>query len=135
MEIKVDQKEGNISIISLDGNMDGSNYKTLISQAENLFASGTKNLILDMTNCNFMSSAGLVALHSIALLARGEKTPDQEQGWGALHAASMDKENGVQYAYKLCGPQPAIVATLEKTGMIEFFEIYKDLDMAIASFE
>ncbi len=37
-----------------------------------------------MAEIQFMSGSGLVALHSIALLLRGEELPDPEYGWEAF---------------------------------------------------
>ena len=82
-----------------------------------------------------MSSSGLVALHSIALLMRGEDTPDPEHGWEAFRTLDRDRDGGVQRHVKLLNPQPQVDRSLEITGLKGFFEIHTDLDTAVASFE
>jgi hypothetical protein len=37
-------------------------------------------ILLDLSSASFVSSSGLVAIHSIALLLHGEQPPDLEQG-------------------------------------------------------
>jgi anti-anti-sigma regulatory factor len=87
-----------------------------------------------MTNVQFMSSSGLVALHSIALMMRGEQPHDPASGWGALHAIENDVDSGKQEHIKLLNPQPKVLLTLQKTGMDAFFDVFNDRQGAIASF-
>ena len=37
---------------------------------------GARDFLLDLSDLTYISSAGLVALHSVALLAKGEDLPD-----------------------------------------------------------
>lgn len=136
MELNVSEKMGKVkvTVLGIKGELDGSNYQTLIEKARSLVRDGASNLILDMSECGFMSSAGLVALHSIALLMRGQEPPDPEQGWAAIHSMSREKAGGGGGELKLLNPQPPIVKTLQKTGMDKFFMIYDDLEKALASF-
>lgn len=40
----------------------------------------------------YISSAGLVALHSTVLIMRGQKPPDPESGWNIFHTISNNVE-------------------------------------------
>ena len=136
MNISVRQMHGRVpvAVLGVQGDLDASNYQDLIATATEVYGAGTKDFLLDLTNTSFVSSSGLVAIHSIATLARGEPLPEQDAGWGALRGIRQGLGTGEQKHVKLLGPQPNVVRTLEKTGMVEFFEIYADLDAAIASF-
>ena len=136
MNISVRQMQGRVPVtmLGVEGALDASNYQDLIAQATEVCNAGAKDLLLDLTNTSFVSSSGLVALHSIALLMRGEQPPALEEGWGALQSVQRGLGTGVQQHLKLLGPQPYVARTLEKAGMIEFFEIHTDLDTAVASF-
>jgi len=136
MNISVRQLQGKVAVtvLGVQGDLDASNYQDLIAKAKEVHGAGTKDILLDLTNTSFVSSSGLVALHSIALLMRGEQPPAQEQGWGAIHSIHRGLGTGVQEHLKLLNPQPYVVRTLEKAGLIEFFEIHTDLDTAVASF-
>jgi anti-anti-sigma regulatory factor len=123
-----------VTVVHIDGDLDGSNYQELIAKARELYAAGARHLLLDMSNMPYMGSSGLVALHSIALLLRGEAPPDPESGWNAFHTIARDRGAGVQPYVKLLNPQPKVSRTLEMTGMKEFFDIHTDQAMAIASF-
>jgi len=135
MNIVVENAQGRVpvTILALHGDLDGSNYQEVIAKAHDLYGAGTRHLLLDMSDTPYMSSAGLVALHSVILLLRGEQSPDLESGWSALHAIARE-QSGVQKAVKLLNPQARVRRTLEVSGMQEFFEIYTDRQAAVESF-
>jgi anti-anti-sigma regulatory factor len=137
MQIKTEAVAGTpaLSIIGLEGDLDASNFKDLIREAQKLYDQGARSLILDLSSLNFMSSSGLVAMHSIAKIFRGDAPPDLEAGWSAIHAASEDILSGMEHSVRLVNPQPKILSTLQKTGMDRFFAIYPDLRAAVKSFQ
>lgn len=127
-------KENEVIVLKLGGELDGQSYQELISKAQDVYKEGAKNLLLDLTDLIYVSSAGLVALHFIALLSRGEKLPDTENGWSALKSVDRSREGGVQKNVKLLNPRPEVLNVLEMVGFSTFFEIYTDKQKAIASF-
>ncbi|HWQ14008.1 MAG TPA: STAS domain-containing protein [Roseiflexaceae bacterium] len=137
MDLTVEQVNGRVpvTVLRLRGSLDASNFAQLISKARELYSAGSQRLLLDLTDLGFMGSSGLVALRSIALLARGAEPPDLEHGWAAFHALGQDRGSGAQPYVKLLNPHANIVRTLQVTGMTEFFEIYHDRQAAVASFE
>jgi anti-anti-sigma regulatory factor len=136
MHLTSEQAQGRVpvTILAVHGALDASNYEDVIAQAQELYNAGTRYLLVDMSDISFMSSSGLVALHSIALLLRGEQPPDPELGWQTFHAIGHDRDAGAQEHVKLLNPQAKVKQTLQMTGMDEFFEIHTDLQTAIASF-
>lgn len=64
-------------------------YKSLITAAQEAMTGGSKNLLLDMSELTFLSSAGLVSLHVTSLVMRGEAMPDLEHGWAAFKSRSV----------------------------------------------
>ncbi len=136
MTIKLEQVQGEnqVMILSIEGDLDASNYQKVINTAKQALSEGTQYLLIDMSKIPFMSSSGLIALHSVALLMRGDDPPDPEYGWEAFHTLDRDRESGLQKNVKLLNPQPKIDRSLEITGLKDFFEFHTDLDAAIASF-
>ena len=96
MNMTVDQIQARVpvAVLRLDGDLDGSNYQKVIDRARELHQAGARHLLIDLANTPFMSSAGLVALHSIALLYLGSKPPDLEDGWRAIRAVGDAGEAG-----------------------------------------
>ena len=123
-----------VTILRLQGDLDGSNYLDLVAATKTAQQNGAKHLLLDLTGVPYMSSAGLVALHSAVQLLRGEQPPDPEAGWSALKSVALDKSAGAQQWVKLLNPQPRVTRTLEMSGMNVFFDIFTDEAAALASF-
>jgi anti-anti-sigma regulatory factor len=136
MDIHVSQENGKVSVtvIKVAGQLDGQSYKELIASAQQAVGNGTKNLLLDLSDLTFVSSAGLVSLHVVALIMRGEALPDLEHGWAALKSVSSSRESGIQKHVKLLNPRSEIVNTLEMVGFSAFFEIFTDKQKALESF-
>ena len=136
MEITISKEQGKVpvTVIRPHGDVDASNYREIVVKAEELFGAGDRDFLVDLSDVPYMSSAGMVALHSIALLARGEKPSDPEAGWSALKAFDRARERGIVEHVKLFGPQKYVAETLDKAGFTQFFEIFTDLKKAVASF-
>ncbi len=120
-----------VSVLSLEGELDAATYTDVIGTARDLAAQGTTNILLDLSGLTYMGSSGLFAIHSLAMLLRGEEPPDPEGGWGAIHEATRE-ETSVHL--KLLSPQPQVDRVLERSGMKRFFETFTDRSAALASF-
>jgi anti-anti-sigma regulatory factor len=136
MNMSVSQAQGNVpvTVIKLDGQLDGQNYQELITKSQELYKAGTHDFLLDLSDLTYISSAGLVALHSMALLARGEELPDTEGGWSTYRSMGRSSEAGIQKHVKLLNPRSEVMGVLDMVGFSNVFEIYTDLDEAIKSF-
>jgi anti-anti-sigma regulatory factor len=136
MTITTDQAQGKVpvTILGIQGDLDASNYLDVIAKAKEAYDAGARYILIDMSDMPFMASSGLVALHSVAMLLRGEEPPDPEYGWAAFRAVDRDRDSGLQRHVKLLNPQSQVDQVLEMTGLKESFEIHTDLETAIASF-
>jgi anti-anti-sigma regulatory factor len=136
MNLTVEQVQGKVpvTILGIQGDLDASNYQDLVARAQAIYKAGGQYILLDMSATPFMGSSGLVALHGIATLLRGEKPADPEAGWDAIHALDRDRESGLQKNLKLLNPQPQVERVLERTGLKQFFDVHTDREAAIASF-
>lgn len=122
-----------IAIMKLEGELDAASYLDVIERARQLSEQGTERILLDLADLTYMGSSGLFALHSVAMLLRGEEPPDPEDGWAAMHSAEEGGSEAVERV-KLLDPQPQVDRVLERTGMKRFFETYTDRAAAIGSF-
>jgi anti-anti-sigma regulatory factor len=136
MNISVCQMQGRVpvTVLGVEGDLDASNYQDLMAKGTEVYGAGARDILLDLTGAPFVSSSGLVALHSIALMMSSGQPIGGEDGWGAVQAMRRGLPTGVQQHLKLLGPQPNVVRAMQKAGLIEFFEVHTDLDTAVASF-
>jgi anti-anti-sigma regulatory factor len=141
MKITITKTEGPapVTILHLEGALDGSNYESLVDNAKKVYAAGARDLILDLSKLTFISSAGLGALHQVALLFRGKKHPEQDESWGAYRWAayrSIDRDHSRRFQehVKLFSPTKEVREVLDMIGFSSLFEIYSDLHQATVSF-
>lgn len=135
MEIKVSQEKSSVpvSVVHINGDLDASSYLDLINTAQKLYDADVRNLVLDLTDLAFISSAGLASLHIITKMFRGEKT-DSDDGWGTYKEIDRDRESGVKSHVKLLNPSPEVDNVLETVGFKQFFEVFTSVDEAVQSF-
>ena len=136
MEITVSREGGRIpvTILRVSGHLDGQTYQELINSARQEYDGGARAMLLDLADLAYISSAGLVSLHMIALMLRGEPLPDPEQGWSTLKSMDRSRDGGKQKNLKLLNPAPQVLSVLEMVGFSEFFEVFTDRQKALAAF-
>lgn len=129
-----------ISIIHLEGALNGANFEQLIDAARKLHAGGSRDLIIDLAQLTFISSAGLGALHQVALLFGKKKRKgkdvenEDDYRWTAYHEDGTKPSHAPHEHIRLLSPQKTVKDVLDMIGFTPLFEIYSDLQMAVASF-
>jgi len=136
MEITVSTQQGRVpvTIVQPHGDLDASNYTDLVERVEGLIKGGAKDFVMDLSDVPYMSSAGLVALHSLAITLRGEAPVNPEAGWAALKSMDRVRGSGIEKHIKLLSPQANVAGTFDKAGFTQFFEVFTDLQKAVDSF-
>jgi anti-anti-sigma regulatory factor len=135
MNITSSKAEGRVpvTVIRVDGQLDGQSYMELIDMAKASYKEGARDFLIDLTDLTYISSAGLVALHSIALLTKGEALPDTDAGWSAYRSIKSSAAE-VQTHIKLLNPREEVKSVLEMVGFDRVFSVFTDLDEAVKSF-
>jgi anti-anti-sigma regulatory factor len=124
-----------LTVLTLEGELDASNFESVVAEVRSLYVDGSRQLLIDLTGLTFLASSGLVALHSIILVMRGEVPSDPESGWDAFHTLGAEVSSGsTQSEVQLCGPQPGVARVLSRTGLDRLFRIHPDRATAIAAF-
>jgi len=121
-----------IALLNVVGRLDGSNYTQLVEKAKSLLASGSERIILDLSGCSYLSSAGLFALHNIALMAHHIDPLNQEDGWGALRSMANDKRL-LKDRFKIVNAPEKIMHSLEISGLSNLYDTYPDMHGALAA--
>jgi anti-sigma B factor antagonist len=134
MDITTDRQRDDVAVVALTGELDGSNFEQVIETARSLRDQGVHHLVLDLSGLSYMGSSGLVAIHSAAMLARGQEPPSPEDGWDAFHRMGDDVARGSDDgSLRLVAPSPAVDRVLDRTGMKRLFEVHPDRDAALAA--
>jgi anti-anti-sigma regulatory factor len=124
-----------VTILHPDAALNADSYLSLIAKAREVYQFGSRDVVLDMRDVPAITSSGLAALYSAAVVVRGEEPPDLEAGWSTFHTMARELESGPQQShFKLLGPQPQVKQALEQIGFENFLEIHDDLERVVASF-
>ena len=128
LSITSSQAEGksNVTVFHLSGTLDAAGEDDLCEQARQAFDSGARFLLLDLQNLNFISSAGLRALHNIFKMC----TPEEE-----FEAARGSGEPYKSPYFKLAAASPEVYYVLNMAGFLHNIPFYPTMEDALNSIE
>jgi hypothetical protein len=128
LDITASQIQGDVpvTILHLSGHLHGSTERELLDRARQAQEDGSKYLLLDLSNVEVLTSAGLRAIHNIFNLF----TPQSDRETIREHGEEPYKSPYV----KLVCPNPNIYYVLNIAGFLQNILIYNDIDEAIRSF-
>jgi hypothetical protein len=132
MEIAVSSEQGRVpvTVFRIKGDIDVASYEQLQTTARQAFEAGTRNLLLDLTEVAYISSAGFRALHYIFTLLRTDSPDESDEAMSkGLRSGTFKSPH-----LKLLNPSPVCLQALRTAGFDMFLEIYHDLEVAVASF-
>ncbi len=133
MDITTERPSADLAVIGLTGELDGSNFEQVIAAGRAARDGGARRIVLDLSGLTYMGSSGLVAIHSIALLLRGQEPTSPEDGWQALHDLGERTADGPDDGLTLAGPPPSIERVLDRSGMLGLFAVHADRASAVAA--
>jgi anti-sigma B factor antagonist len=121
MEITISQKTARVpvTVMQVQGSVDSSNYQEFTTAASKAILDGAQYLLVDLSACDYMSSAGIRSLNEIFLLFRKNFT--DEKGSRSQHL-------------KLFNPSDKLREVFSISGVDAFFEIHMNFETAVASF-
>jgi anti-anti-sigma regulatory factor len=136
MLITVSQEQGQVpvTVLRLHGDLDSTSYVEAIQKAQEEYDRGARHLVLDLSKVPYMSSAGLMSLHSMALLYSGHVLGKGVAGRPSYRALNPELDDSVREHVKLVGPQPRVVQVLDTVGLKRFFEVFDDVQVAVNAF-
>jgi anti-anti-sigma factor len=110
MVIVVEKRE-RVTIVSIDGSMDGTTARELVTSLKEQVTGGSPRLVGNLAGVDYTSSAGLRALL--------ETVKDARQHGGDLRLAAV---------------RPDVLRVLELSGFTSIMQVFDDVETAIASF-
>lgn len=116
-----------VTVFELNGELDASNYDQFLKEAMAAVEAGARYVLLDLSQLQYISSAGLRALYTLQI-ALTEK--------GGMLAGGSDVNPGSSKSpyLKLCNPMPNVRNALDMIGFTTSIEIYDNIQEALASF-
>lgn len=129
IKIEVSQEQGRVpvTVFSIAGNISAENYEQLEQQGRDAVKSGTRDLLLDLTAVDFVSSSGLRAFHSLHSLLHAD-APNGQVGRG-IRSGTYEAPH-----LKLLNPNSHVLNTLKLTGFDMILGVYTDRQVAVNAF-
>jgi anti-anti-sigma factor len=120
------QGETVVTILRLGGHLHGSTEPQLLDHARQVREDGATHLLLDLSELEVLSSAGLRAIQNIFKLF----TPPADVDMIRAHGEEPYKSPYI----KLVCPNPQIYYVLNITGFMQSLLIFNNMDEAVKSF-
>ena len=124
MDIVISQKQAGVpvTIFRVRERINLGNAEELVQKAQEAFAGGMRHLILDLSEVDSITSAGLRAIHRIYKLLE-------------VKPASGEAVGGCSSSYlKLVNPTPEVRRTMNIVGFDTFMDILDTEQAALAAF-
>jgi anti-anti-sigma regulatory factor len=120
------QGEVPVTILHLSGHLHGSTESDLLDRARQAQEDGSKFLLLDLSEVEVLTSAGLRAIHNIFNMF----TPQTDRAVIKQHGEEPYKSP----YFKLVCPNPNVYYVLNIAGFLQNILIYNNLEEAASSF-
>jgi anti-anti-sigma factor len=116
-----------VTVFKIRGEINAHTGEQLQMQGEAAHSAGARNLVLELSEAPYVSSAGIRALNYLFRLYRGQESDEAiNQG---VRAGTYKSPH-----LKLAGPSASVRETLSMAGVDMFLEMHADLQSALASF-
>ncbi|HLE92206.1 MAG TPA: STAS domain-containing protein [Anaerolineales bacterium] len=115
-----------VTILHLSGHLHGNTEHQLLDRARQAYEDGSKYLLLDLSDLEILTSAGLRAIHKIFNLF----TPQSDVEIIRKHGEEPYKSPYL----KLVCPNPEIYYVLNIAGFLQNILIYNNMEDAVNSF-
>lgn len=118
LQIGVSREDGEkaVTVLRLKGSLDANTQGDLENAAKEAIDSGAQFLLLDMSEVDYLGSAGMRAIHAVTNLL----SPDDP----SLRSANL----------KILNPSPAAAKVFKTLGFDSFIDIHESINEAIAAF-
>lgn len=136
MEFTLSKQEGRVLVttLQLTGNVDASNYAAVIEKAQEIYDGGARDLLIDLSKVPYISSAGLMSLHTIVMIFSGQAIQSKEGGRPSFRSINSQRDiSGLKHV-KILSPQTAVEQALDVVGLKQFLEIHTNFEIAIQSY-
>ena len=120
------ERETPVTILHLSGHLHGDTENRLMNEVRQLHQEGVRYLLLDLSEVEILTSAGLRAIHNSFVLF----TPRSDV---AVINEHPDEPYKSPY-FKLVCPNPNIYYVLNIAGFLQNIPIYNDEEEAVQSF-
>ena len=132
MEISSSKENANVQVdvMRVSGTIDSSNYQEFQKIADKLIKEGAKYILLDFSDLEYISSAGLRVIHNTFNKLR---TMHKDVDDAELQKKMASGEYKSPFI-KVAGLSSTVHSAFELSGFETYIEVHEDVIAAVASF-
>lgn len=132
MEITTTQQAGRvpITVFHIKGDLDTTTYQQAQTHIERAVQAGAHDVVLDLTEVGYLSSAGIRMLSSLFYLLRGNLPQESEAAMKqGIHDGTFKSPH-----LKLASPTARVTEVLKMSGLDMVIDCYRNVPEAVAAF-
>jgi len=131
MDIVVSKEQARVpvTILTLTGRLDATSHEQLRAVAEKEIKAGSRQMLLDFSGVEYMSSAGIRTINQIFDMLRPHTMSSDEAMQKGVRDGSYKSPN-----LKLVNPRAVVLESMKMVGIDMFLEIHHDFKSALAAF-
>ena len=132
MDIEVSQEQGRrpVTVFRIKGEINITTYEQLEQTAREAFNAGTRDLLIDLADVTYISSAGIRALNNIFKLLRSDAPEESDEAMRKGLSDGTFKSPHI----KLLNPSARVLEVLKIAGVDMLLQVHHNRKDAIASF-
>ena len=121
MEISITQAQGQaqVTVMHLKGDLDIVGCEVFDARSQEIFTAGATNVLIDLTDVPFMSSAGMRAIHRLFYQLHPEGSPEHKR----IISEGIRKGTYKAPHMKLLNPTTRVLELLKMTGVDMYIDI------------
>ncbi len=132
MEIFISELQGRVPVrkLHLKGDLDANSADYFNKSAEQVVAEGSTNILVDMSEVPFMSSAGIRSLHALytKLHPMGSEQ-DKDSVYKEVSAGTYSAPH-----LKLLNPNRKVAEAIKMSGLDMYLKVYQSEQEALSAF-
>lgn len=118
-------------VLRVQGSVDGETFGRLLVEAQQLVMQGARCLVIDLSECEYMSSAGIMALTSVFKQLRELTRSEVNASWENKNVLERAGEVGPARQLVLVNPCPPVARVLNLAGVSAYIPIFPDVAQAV----
>jgi len=132
MDISVSHEQGRrpVAVLHVTGAINSDTHTALEEKAREVFVGGAHDMIVDLANCDYVSSAGIRALNAALVMLR---TDAPEESNEAMNKGVRDGTWKSPHL-KLANVAPRVQDVLKMAGIDMLIEMHGSVQAAVDSF-
>ena len=132
MEITVKQEQARkvVTILHVKGEINSTTHQQFEDKAREVYEAGARNILVDLAEVSYLSSAGIRALNQMLIMLRTDAPEESD----AAMSQAVRSGTWVSPHLKVVNASSSVKEVLKIAGMDMLIDVYDDMKKAVEAF-